>query len=454
MDENEFVDNNNAIFKVEDKISKKSMINNLIIQLDNAISEDSYDNIIKFLKLCILYTKNYPIPINPTVISYNFIPNIVHLYFSSYEDKSKLAIKLLLKISFHQKSEIMQYFIENNFFEAILNKIFTIQDQNIIHKSLKFIINVISDFSQAINVIYLYPDIIETFFQVIIANEILHENIEKIIVILSIISEAEINFEQKKPIFYESISLLSDESYQQFWPLILSIPASMIINNEISKFMFTETKLLQICQSYLRCNDEILLEATIRCIGRYFLFESKYICIDYWKIMKCAESTNSKLSYASLWLLSNALACNSEMISTIESSGDIYRLLRSFFSNDSIIKCKLEACRAMQSIIKQGRKDQIENAIRSDFIFGFIQVVEIENSSNEMKLAEDIIKTIDFLLNVKVFQMKDSKLKKICKKQFSQAGGYEAFENLLDCEFDNVARAAQNFLDKMQENYK
>lgn len=461
MDDNQFAkkdddddDDNNEFHK-----NDRNLINNLIIQLNDSIQEESNESIIECLNSTISYAELYPIPLNTGALSYNFITNLMNLFFSADVEKSNLVTKLLLKISFQPKSEIIEYLIENEYLEKILNCLTSIEDQTDLKIILQIVLNIVSDFSKASMIIYSNPYIIEFFIKTITDISNSNENIEKMIAILSIISGEDIEFKQKKPILDESIQFLKNEKYQQFWSLLLNIPDSMIINNEISKLIFDE--MLLIFQEFLRSDDEMLLESTIRCIGKHFLYSNDYICIDFRKIMKCAESSNSDLSLISLWLLSNALACGPEMINEIEYSepnGRIYKLLISFLQKDTKLRCKLEACRAMNSIIMQGSNEQIKKAIRFNFISTFVQVIEMQNvtfaSPDGKNLVEETLMIINFLMNLKVIQMNDQSLKSKCKKQFHDCNGLEIIDELIHCDIENVSHAAQAFLDKYTEIYK
>lgn len=453
--------NDEIVFYKKDNFNQSSqnIISNLIIQLNDAINEDSYEEILEALQSLISHIKNYPMPINTVVTSYNFIPNLMNLFFSSEIEKSNLAAELLLKISFHSNLEFIQYFIENDDFIKFLNCLPSIENQQFLNKTLKIIINIINDFPQAKTNIYLNSNIIEFFFQTISNLSSSKENIEEMIAILSIISNSEIDFEQKKVILNFSIQLLENLQYKQFWPLLMEIIDDMIINSEISQFIFKETNVLKICQEFIRSDNESLQKSAIRCVGNHFIYYNKYlyICVDFGKIIKCAESLNEELSYISLWLLSNALACDTSMISMIECSGNIYQLLSSYYEQDRKLNCKLEACRGMISIIRQGNNSQIEKAIKSNFIYTFVQIIDMQDTTSfctdGKNLVEKIIETLNFLINRKVIQMKKTQLKILCQKQFNESDGLEIINDLIHCDFPAVAQAAQIFLDKYTENY-
>lgn len=439
------------------KVNNQIFFNDLVIQLSNSISENSISDIIESLNFLIKYAENFPLPLNSVVLSYDFMPSLIFLYNSSNEEISMLTALLLFKISYHPRSEIIECLVVNHFFEQILERVLLYSNQNedFIKISLKCIKNILIDFSSATEIIYKNPEIIENFIQLISTQSLSNMCVRKIIDILSFISSFEIEFNQKLHILDESIRFLNDTSYELFWSSLLCIPASMIINNDSRQEILEKKNVLQICQNFIRSDDKSLIKSAIRCVGRHFLYSTEYICIDFNKIMKCALSeSDDELSYISLWLLSNALATNSETISLIENDGNIYDLLYSFFEKSRRLKCKYEAANGMYSIIRQGTKDQIKKAIKSNFISALIQSieVEVEANGNEIGLTEKILKALNFLFNVKIIQLNDINLTNICWNQFYESCGDSIIENLVQSDSENISLIAQDFLKKMKSS--
>ncbi|OHS94220.1 hypothetical protein TRFO_11302 [Tritrichomonas foetus] len=412
----------------------KNSINDLIIQLNDASTEQELLHILEAMRS---YSEIYKIEITPTLINYNFIPNLMNFYSCDNMRIQHCASLLVQSLSFSEKSDVIKMLLDNNFCDILFFS-FPIENLEILEAKLNCLRNILIDFDSAKAYPFKNENALKSLMNVLTSSNISENNRFIVISILSLIMKMECEFCLKLPILEFCISCLNNPDFQLYWASLISIPTSLIVNSEISNFIFQKTDLLKICQEFLRSENEKLIEASIRCVGTHFLYNNTNICIDYRKIMKCALSVNCDLSYISLWLLSNAMASNSFMISLIEMNGNIYQILNQVYEGDYKRKCKIEACRCMVSLITQSSKEQIAKCLQFHFLGSLMQLIEEEE--NDVQLIRSSINSI-----VKLLRMPDKTLQEESWKQFSSINGSEVIENLISSENQVISVVASEF---------
>lgn len=440
-------------------IEPKQSIENTIIDFSISVHNQSFDSILFNLDNLLHLTSKYEIPLNSSIKSYNFPQILITLYDDQNLEISIRVQRLIYQISKYPKSNLIEYLLETDF----CNKLFSLfpLDSKQLRYHLQCIRNIIHDFSKIIDFIYSENKINEYFLPLINSPDLTHCNCELLLAILSMISKAEYSIKTKTCLIDLCVQALKNDQLAENWAFFLNIISEMVINNEIFDYIIINNKeLLIISQSFIRSNDPTLIEASVRFIGKRFLYTNDLIlclddhesvdfrnCIDYRKIMKCVSSDSSDLCYICIWFLSIVLAINSEMISIVEQNGNIYQILTGFCDQDRKWICKLEACKAMYSIILLGSTTQIEKAIQANFIEHLVAALECDENT---MFAEKAFYAIDYLLNVKSPRMGNG-YSDLCWKQFLQSEGPSRVEDFAD-EMDkpSISKKAQIILNKAQ----
>ena len=418
---------------IKDSINDYIFIINQLLSSENHSKNDVLDILNKILR----YTKAYEIGVTTTMLDYDFIPNLIYLYCCDDKEISYQTALILQSISSkNSHSDIIECMLSKyNFIDPLFSR-FPLNQKHL-EATLECIHNIIIDFDNVSFFISQNENIIKGFFELLSSNQISSGNQERIIIIFSNIVEAEFKFKEKISILDFSIKYLQNDLLYDLWPALMKIPTSMIINQESSNYIFQQTKVLQICQTFIRSENDKLIQSAVECVGKHFLYNNTGICIDYRKILKCSLSTNYDLSYSCLWLLSNALASGSDMIYNIEVNGNIYEILSLIIDGNYNYTCKTEAINCMISIITQEKSQYIFKAVEYKFLEYILLFLENDNDESVIRRGITAI--------VKLLRSPDPTIRQKVWDQYDNILGDEVIDELIQHSNTKISDTASSF---------
>jgi hypothetical protein len=209
----------------------------------------------------------------------------------------------------------------------------------------------------------------------------------------------------------------------------------MIRDAESCRAVLIEHHFLDIANRLLFEKRLSVVVNAILLLGRHFMFLNDRLDISVPRLTKLAGCPHDSAARASLWLISNMVACDAAYIAEFLSAGLLDAIAACVA--DQSIRCKFEAACVIAEVVRAAAPGQTAMLVRAHAVAALCQMLQIAERRFVLVCADPLVA----LLRAEA-----------ARAEFIAADGIQALEELAgarDCELAAHARALMDAITKL-----